>query len=168
MSRPMIAAVFVFLILKGLAGVVWKTALANEPEKPTVKAKAPNAELRTFMRKKLEASNQILEGLAMEDTDLIKQGATVLAEMSHAEKWRISNDVMYKQFSDEFHRNATKLVEAANDKNIDRAALRWMDTTLSCIECHRFVRNELVVKADEPAKPLSQPVDTVRLIAGQL
>jgi hypothetical protein len=66
--------------------------------------------------------------------------------LSGAEQWRISKDAMYKQFSDEFTRNAEKLVEAAKEKNIDRAALRWMDTTMSCIECHRFVRNVLVVE----------------------
>ena len=103
-------------------------------------------ELRDFMRKKLEASNDILEGLTTDDTDLIEKGAKKLAELSGAEQWRISKDAMYKQFSDEFTRNAEKLVEAAKEKNIDRAALRWMDTTMSCIECHRFVRNVLVVE----------------------
>lgn len=105
-----------------------------------------NQELRDFMRKKLEASNQILEGLTTDDTDLIEKGANKLSEMSAAEQWRVSKDAMYKQFSDEFARTAEKLKEAAKDKNIDRAALRWMDATMSCIECHRFVRNQLVVE----------------------
>ena len=50
------------------------------------------------------------------------------------------------------YNNAQVSQDAAKEKNIDRAALRWMDTTLSCIECHRFVRNELVVQAPA-AKP---------------
>lgn len=44
------------------------------------------------------------------------------------------------------------LLEAAKEGNIDRAALRWMDTTMSCIECHRYVRNELVVDPPEAGR----------------
>ncbi len=150
MSRSILAASFVTLALIVTAGAVYRSALANDPKPVAVaaaKAKPISPALRDFMRKKLAASNTILEGLALEDTDLIKAGATTLAEMSDTENWRVSQDVMYKQFSDEFNRSAKKLVEAANDNNIDRAALRWMDTTMGCIECHRFVRNELVVEA---------------------
>ena len=124
---------------------VWWHSSSRADDKAAKKAPV-NQELRDFMRKKLEASNQILEGLATDDTDLIEKGAGKLAEMSATEQWRVSKDAMYKQFSEEFSRNATKLKDAAKEKNIDRAALRWMDTTMSCIECHRFVRNQLVVE----------------------
>lgn len=145
MSRSTMTKCFVSAVLIALAGVVFHTARADDEPKATAKAASPKQELRDFMHKKLEASNKILEGLVMEDTDLIQEGAAVLSEMSAAEKWRVSNDAMYQQFSKEFQRTAAKLVEAAKEKNLDRAALRWMDTTMSCIECHRFVRNELVV-----------------------
>jgi len=129
----------------GIAGFVLHDAQADDAAKPKVE-KPVNQELRAFMRTKLKASNQILEGLALEDTGLIEEGAKTLAEMSSVEKWKVSQDAMYRQFSTEFNRNASKLLEAAKERNIDRAALRWMDTTMSCIECHRFVRNDLVVE----------------------
>jgi len=136
------------LMVAVLAGIgSWWHGSSQAEEKELAKRNIPvNQELRDFMRKKLEASNDILEGLTTDDTDLIEKGAKKLAELSGAEEWRISKDAMYKQFSNEFTRNAEKLVEAAKEKNIDRAALRWMDTTMSCIECHRFVRNVLVVE----------------------
>jgi len=93
-----------------------------------------------FMRKKLEASGQILEGLTTEDADLIMKGAQTLAEMSAAEKWQVQHDVVYKQFSNEFQRSAKSLVEVAEKKNFDAATLKWMDTTMKCIDCHKFVR----------------------------
>ena len=143
-SKRSVAALS-FAVL-GVAGFIFHAVQADDVKKP--KAEKPvNQELRAFMRTKLKASNQILEGLALEDTALIQEGAKTLAEMSSVEKWRISQDPMYRQFSSEFTRNSTKLLEAAKEGNVDRAALRWMDTTMSCIECHRFVRNELVVKA---------------------
>ena len=97
-------------------------------------------ELSTFMRKKLEASNQILEGLTVEDAELIIKGATLLLELSSAERFQVQHDVMYRQFSGEFQRTAKGLLEAAEKKNFDAAALKWMDTTMKCLECHKFVR----------------------------
>lgn len=96
--------------------------------------------LRDFMRRKLEASNKILEGLVTEDGELIAVGAETLAEMSTAEQWRVSNDVMYKQFSEEFQRAARKLKTAAEKEKFDDVALKWIAVTMSCIECHKWVR----------------------------
>lgn len=145
MSPTKLTAALLACAALGIAGFVLHSAQADDAAKPKVE-KPVNQELRAFMRTKLKASNQILEGLALEDTGLIEEGAKTLAEMSSVEKWRVSQDAMYRQFSTEFNRNANKLLEAAKERNIDRAALRWMDTTMSCIECHRFVRNELVVE----------------------
>lgn len=107
------------------------------PKKPDAKLDLDQSE---FMRKKLDASNQILEGLVTEDAGLISKGAKVLAEMSTAEKWQVQNNVMYRQFSTEFQQSAKKLVDAAEKENFDLAALRWIDTTMKCMECHKFVR----------------------------
>lgn len=148
MSRSTIAKWLVPVALIAVAGVVFQSVRAEEE----AKAKAPKQELSDFMHQKLDASNKILEGLVTEDTDLVREGAEVLTQMSTAEKWQISHNVMYLQFSKEFQRNAEKLVDAAKEKNLDRAALRWMDTTMSCIECHRFVRNELVVQGTPSTK----------------
>ena len=142
MSHSPLLKILLPVALIAIAGVVFQSVRAEE----VAKAKAPKQELRDFMHQKLDASNKILEGLVTEDTDLVREGAETLTQLSSAEKWRVSNNVMYLQFSKEFQRNAEKLVDAAKEKNLDRAALRWMDTTMSCIECHRFVRNELVTQ----------------------
>ena len=108
-------------------------------KKSTLEAK-PNLELTNFMRQKLEASGWILEGLTSEDSKLVIKGARALTEMSNAEKWQVQNDVMYRQFSGEFQRSVQSLLEAAEKENFDAAALKWIDTTLKCLECHKFVR----------------------------
>lgn len=101
---------------------------------------ADDVQLRTFMRQKLEACHQILEGIATDNGPLVKSGADTLTELSNAEKWRVSNDVMYRQFSDEFQRTAKKLSAAADKGNFDDVTLKWIDATLKCVECHKFVR----------------------------
>lgn len=104
--------------------------------------------LREYMRVKLEASNLVLEGLCTEDAKLVERGARKLNEMSTSERWRVINDPMYRQFSADFREITQQLVEAAEKHNLDRAALKWMDATMGCIECHRFVRGIRI--ADQP------------------
>ena len=114
----------------------------DKPAKPADDAE--KKDLYHFMRKKLEASGKVLEGLAVEDFDLIKEGAKELNTLSMAEKFRVSNDPLYRNFSQEFQRLTKDLMQSAEDENLDRAALKWMDATLSCIECHRFTRGILI------------------------
>ncbi|HCS54346.1 hypothetical protein [uncultured Rubinisphaera sp.] len=117
---------------------------SNEVEaKP--KGDEKDKDLHHFMIAKLKASVDILEGLTTENYPLIKDGATKLNQMSTAEKWRYSNDALYRQFSSEFQRTTQDLIEAADEKNLDKSALKWMDVTVKCIECHRHVRAMLIV-----------------------
>ncbi len=102
--------------------------------------------LQHFMREKLTASTNILEGLAIEDFRLIGNGARRLYKMSTVEKWNYSNDAMYRQFSSEFQRATQDLIKASDDRSLDRSALKWIDVTMKCIECHRYVREILVVE----------------------
>ena len=141
----------------GLA-VAWCVAnRASEPQppkqsdgaSPATADKQPSAQkdrdLQLFMRKKLAASNQILEGLCTEDMKLVAEGARTLQEMSEAERWHVTNDVMYKQFSNEFRQITKDLIKAAEDDKADRATLKWLDATVSCLDCHRFVRGIRIV-----------------------
>jgi hypothetical protein len=121
-------------------------------QEPKVAPGAKDRDLQIFMRRKLAASNQILEGLCLEDLKLVAQGAKTLNEMSDAERWQVSNDAMYRQFSGEFRQVTSGLVKAAEENNLDRATLRWVDATMSCMECHRFVRGMRIAKS-----PAAQP-----------
>ena len=107
-------------------------------------------ELSEFMRRKLDASSQILEGLCTEDSALIRQGTATLQEMGAAEKWRVSTDPMYRQFSGDFQEIIQQMSQAAEEENYDRVALKWMDATMCCIDCHRFTRGMLIVVGDAP------------------
>ncbi|WP_166831771.1 hypothetical protein [Thalassoroseus pseudoceratinae] len=109
-------------------------------------SKASNNDLAKFMRGKLDASSQILDGLCTEDFRKIISGASKLQELSAAESWRVSTDVMYRQHSAELRGAVKDLLNAASKKNLDGAALAWTRTTLSCIECHKWVRATLISK----------------------
>ena len=98
----------------------------------------------SFMRGKLAASQQILEGLTTEDFQMVQKGSKELNSMTKAEKWRVSNDAMYKQFSQEFQRKTAALEKAAKAERIQDVSLKWVSVTMSCIECHSYVRGKRV------------------------
>lgn len=137
-SRIALAVGIVGII--SIVGIATSQDRTNKQKPPAVQEARPTREQSLFMRRKLDASNKILEGLLTEDSELIKKGAESLMEMSKAELWQVRNDAMYKQFSAEFQQSAKKLMESADKDSTDAAALKWIDTTLKCIECHKFVR----------------------------
>lgn len=110
--------------------------------------KPQKSALAVFMRQKLNHSNDIMEGLLVEDARMITKAAERLKKMSDAEEWRVSNDMMYRNHSEDFRRAVDKLIVAAKGKSIDRAALASFDVTLSCIDCHRYVRSVLIAEAE--------------------
>ena len=104
--------------------------------------------LSGFMHAKLDASNRILEGLVIDDMRKVKSGADELLQMSDAEQWRASNDMLYLQHSRTFRESVTALREKAGRGSIDGVALAWMDVTLNCIRCHEWVRNVMIAEGE--------------------
>lgn len=102
--------------------------------------KSSDRSLSAMMRKKLEASSQILEGLTTEDAPLIQKGANALLDISKAEMWKVLIDTDYREHNADYRTTVRKLAEAAEKSNFDNAALQWFDVTKSCIECHQEVR----------------------------
>ncbi len=139
------------ILLAGIAGAVLSLVLCIQAYTAPKKPKNDKPALRAFMRTKLEASQQILEGLCTENFGLIGTGADSLKKIGSAEEWRISNDATYSQRSAEFIRVAERLKKAADEKKTDGVALTWIEATMSCIECHRWVRAELIAKGKQNA-----------------
>lgn len=123
-----------------LAAVVFGT-LATELMPIRVAVAADSGDLKTFMRKKLDASSKILEGLTVEDSELIRKGAASLLEMSKAEQWNVLLDEDYREYNREFRSLIRKLDKAAESNNFDNALLQWLDATKACIDCHQHVRD---------------------------
>ena len=98
-------------------------------------------QVAVFMRAKLGHSQNVLEGLALEDYDLIARGAHDLALASQASSWQVLQTEDYARQSVEFRRSCDSLRTAARAKNLDGAALAWMEVTMKCVQCHKYVRD---------------------------
>lgn len=93
-----------------------------------------------LMKKKLQHSQKVLEGIATNDFDLIAKSAEDLIAISKEAQWKTIKTPRYTLYSEDFQRAAGTLVEDAKKKNIDAATLTYMEMTMNCVKCHKHVR----------------------------
>lgn len=121
------------LALAAVAG--GRPGIGQEPDKSPSRA--------DFMRKKLEYSKNVLDGLAREDFAMIEKNAKALNAMSRAAEWEVPMipDVEhYVPYTAEFQRLASELTHKAREKNLDGATLAYVGLTMNCVNCHKYVR----------------------------
>lgn len=129
----------------------------DEPQKKADSQKKPEdpiesdetRPLKKFMRKKLDASSSVLEGLCTEDLQLVADGAEILMAMSREEQWRVSNDGMYRRYSREFINAVEELQKEAEDNDMNGTSLAWVNVTMKCLKCHEWVRTAVLAEQDK-------------------
>ena len=99
---------------------------------------------REFMRQKLDHAQSVLEGITMEDFDLVIAHARRLRAMSDEATWRTFENPEYIRESELFRRQVDAMVKAARDRNLDGVTLAYTKVTFSCVECHKYIRNRKV------------------------
>src|SRR5437867_1151199 len=75
----------------------------------------------SLMMKKLEHSQKILEGIALNNFAKIEANAEELFVISKNASWKALKSARYQLYSDEFRRVAETLIQKAKEKNIDGA-----------------------------------------------
>jgi hypothetical protein len=108
---------------------------------PAAARAAEPDQVAAFMRVKLAHSQDVLEGLSLADYDLIAKGAQELSLVSQAASWQVLQTEEYARQSAEFRRSCDTLRRVAGEKNLDGALLAWMEVTMKCVQCHRYVRD---------------------------
>jgi hypothetical protein len=100
----------------------------------------PVNQVKDFMRKKLVHSQKLLEGLATDDLESIAKHSQELSLLSQESNWQVLQTPDYLQHSIEFRRAVDELTKAAKARNADGAALAYLDVTMKCVTCHKYVR----------------------------
>ena len=93
-----------------------------------------------IMKQKLVHAQKIMEGIALGNFETIERNADELIIISHKAGWRVLQTPDYTRFSDEFRRNCENVAKGAKQKNIDAASLAYVQMTLTCVACHKHVR----------------------------
>ncbi len=135
---------FVTLVFAALV----HSPFAAEPVQDVPKEVRP---IDVFMRRKLDLSRDALKGIVTEDFALIKRTAEGMEKMSRQAEWEVFRLDEYNHMSAEFRRIARSLAHQAEKKNIDAAALAYVQLTMSCVECHKYTRGVRMAN-DVPAK----------------
>ncbi len=102
--------------------------------------------VKQLMRRKLQASQKVLEGVAIKDFELIAKYAKELKEISEEAQWKVIKTNRYEIYSKDFREITDSLVSHAKDQNLDAAALDYVDLTLTCVKCHKYVREERMTR----------------------
>lgn len=113
-------------------------------------AKPPN-KVDEFMRAKLLHSQKVLEALTTEDFDQIAKHSQEMSLLSQAATWQVLQTPEYRDRSTEFRRAVDMMTEAARKKNLEAAALAYVDVTMKCVSCHKYVRQVRMARDNRPA-----------------
>jgi cytochrome c556 len=96
--------------------------------------------LSAFMKAKLEHSQRTLEGLAKGDFDLVAKHSQAISLLCEDEMWAVLKTPEYHERSKEFQRSINAITDAARKKNLEAATLAYVDATMKCVSCHKYVR----------------------------
>ena len=135
MRNAILALAFVVL----LAGI---PTLSGHDQQPT--------KVQQLMEKKLQHAQKVLAGVAMGDFRMMASNAEELIQISKMADWRVVKTPRYELHSNEFRRAAESLVQEANQKNVDASALAYVEMTLACVKCHKYVREVRMTRLDSP------------------
>lgn len=115
----------------------------------------PNRQPSVWMRRKLEYSKKILSGLTSGDFDEIADSARKMKLLDRIELFVRGRSPSYRAQFGVFQDANRELIREADKKNLDGAALAFTQLTISCIQCHKRLREMPADGADavepEPA-----------------
>jgi hypothetical protein len=114
---------------------------SDEPKKADDK-QPDEKKVKELMHKKLVASQKVLEGLATNNLEEVAKNADDLARIRKDVSFRVIQTAEYDLWSDEFVRSLETISKAAKDKNLEKAKLGYLSMTLSCFNCHTYVRDQ--------------------------
>jgi hypothetical protein len=108
---------------------------------PAHGADEPSAKSSLWMKQKLQFSRDILQGLTEADHEAIGRNAQAMNIMEFFEKWSRADDPDYRTQLRLFEFSNRALIRAAREKNLDAATLAYTQLTVSCVNCHKVVRD---------------------------
>ena len=133
------------VVRSGLASLATVLAVASFSAISAGGGEPKREDIRPFMRQKLKYAQSLIEGLANEDFDLIRDNARSLRKVAQDAQWKVSPNLTYVKYSAEFASIADELARRANEKDLNGVTLSYIRLTINCVDCHKFVRDNRVL-----------------------
>jgi len=125
------------IVCASLLWVVAASAAVGQEQKTTEPAETQPS---VWMRTKLDFSRNILAGLASEDFDKVAANAQAMQGMGKLE-WFIRGKMPgYRTQLEVFQDANEEIIRQAQKDNVEGAALAFTQLTISCVNCHRRLR----------------------------
>jgi hypothetical protein len=109
--------------------------VAQDPKSP-----AQDQPVSFWMRKKLEFSQNILGGIATADYDKVVQNAEAMGRLSRVEGFIRRQTPGYQTQLKIFEESVAEIARQAKRENADGAGLAFTQMTVSCVNCHKRIR----------------------------
>ena len=148
MRRLILLIVVVVFVVAVLGPVLWGFGVKAAPPKPDDAA--------ALMQKKLVHAQKLLEGIALADLDKVGEQARELAALSKQAEFKVLKTVQYELHANDFRRSLEDIQKGVKQKNLDAAALGYLDLTMTCVRCHKHVREVRMAWNDGPAERRSE------------
>lgn len=126
----------------------WAAGGDEQPQaadKPKVEEQAaPGGDRKPtlLMRKKLEYAQKILEGLSVEDYEMIGKNARLMNTFAQLENWFWADTPEYRAQLNIFRFANNEMMRMSDEKNLEGVSLAYTQMTLSCVNCHKQIRDK--------------------------
>lgn len=128
--------------MKRMNGAWWAcAALVGLVVVGSPQAAPPADDIGNIMKVKLHHTQQLIGAIVTEDYPAVTQHAGALELLSHDAGWMVLQTRDYRRHSDDFRRQTSAIVTAAKKESLDGVTLGYVQMTLSCVECHKHVRD---------------------------
>jgi hypothetical protein len=103
-------------------------------------AAADKAAMTAFMRAKLVYTQNVTEGMTLEDYFLVRRSAVKLRDMTRSNIWTKVDQPDYEGLTKEFQQSCDSLYQAAVDENLVEVTKAYTKVLKNCVDCHRDLR----------------------------
>jgi hypothetical protein len=106
---------------------------------------------RHVMQEKLTHTHHILEAVMTSNHLLLQQSSLALSRVPQQLGWMVLKTPEYQRYSNAFVNAAQALVAAADERDLDAAAVHYAALTMTCYQCHRYLKSARIADVDPMA-----------------
>jgi hypothetical protein len=99
---------------------------------------AQQSPVEALMKAKAGYAHRLLDAVVLGDLETVRDQAFRLKAVAETADWNVMNTTEYVRETDAFL-DAVNGLQIAGGEGVDSAALAYMQVTLSCVRCHRYV-----------------------------
>lgn len=137
------------VIAVALLVVCFGLTAADQPGR----SKNLNGSDQALMALKLSSSQKTLEGLVEKDFNLIRKAGEELKRLDESRLWSDVENAEYTHYRIELTRQADRLIQLSEARNLDGAAFAYMNMIGTCINCHNHCRDVLKIAGLQEISP---------------